>query len=122
LGGAIIPLEQDVTVQFAITGFEGFSQLSDYIKGAEAFYEIDDCTTSQDQGKDLDLQFDVATDTGSVTFPAGVEEIEIEFETDESLFDDAVFNTDERSVTIQLTGISNNNNKVVKVVHEKETF
>jgi hypothetical protein len=103
-GGKVIPLDEDVTVQFAITGIEGFDKLTDYIKGAEAFYEVDDCTTSLDQGIDLNLQFNPATGIGSVRFPKGVEEIEIEFETDGSLFDDDDFNTDERSITIQLTG------------------
>lgn len=112
LGGTVVPLEQDVTVQFAVTGFEGFARLQDYILDAEAFYEIDDCTTSLDQGIDLNLQFNATTGTGSVRFPAGVEEIEIEFETDDALFDDNIFNTDERSVTIQLTGITGGNEKV----------
>ncbi len=106
LGGKVVPLKEPVTVQFKIKEFEGFSNLPDYIFGAEAFYEIDDCTTSLDQGVDLNLQFDAASGTGSVTFPPDVEEIEIEFETDGSLFDDDIFNTDERSVTIELTGIS----------------
>jgi hypothetical protein len=106
--GAVLPLEEDITVQFAITGFEGFAKLQDYIKGAEAFYEIDDCTTSLDKGIDLNLQFNLATGTGSVTFPKGVEEIEIEFETDDNLFDDGDFNNDERSLSIQLTGINSN--------------
>lgn len=109
LGGKAVPLEDKVTVQFAIKEIEGFDHLSDYITGAEAFYEIDDCITSLDQNIDLDLLFDIVAGTGSVTFPAGVEEIEIEFETDESLFDDNDFNTGERSITIELTGISNAN-------------
>lgn len=105
-GGKIVPLKKDVTVQFAVTGFKGMQRLQDYILGAKAFYEIDDCTTSQDKGVNLQLKFDRSTGMGSVTFPAGVEEIEIEFETDEDLFDDDVVNTAERSVTIQLTGIT----------------
>ena len=104
--GKIVPLDEAVIVQFKVKEFEGFSNLSDYILGAEAFYEIDDCTTSLDQGVDLNLQFDVATGTGTVTFPPGVEEIEIEFETDDALFDDNLFNTDKRSITIELTGMN----------------
>jgi hypothetical protein len=109
LGGKVVPLKEAVTVQFRVKEFEGFSNLSDYILDAEAFYEIDDCTTSLDQGVDLNLQFDAATGIGSVTFPPDVEEIEIEFETDDALFDDNIFNTDERSVTIELTGITGGN-------------
>ncbi|MEI9807455.1 MAG: hypothetical protein WDO16_05975 [Bacteroidota bacterium] len=41
-----------------------------------------------------------------------MEEIEIEFETDDSFFDDNTFNTDERSITIQLTGMSSNNKNI----------
>lgn len=102
LGGKVVPLEEDVTIHFGVTEKEGFSQLSDYIKDVSAFYEVDDCTTA-----DVDVQFDIATGTGTVTFPAGVEEIEIEFETDDALFDDDVFNDDERSITFILLGISN---------------
>lgn len=111
--GKVVPLDEAVTVQFKVKEFEGFSKLSDYILGAEAFYEIDDCTTSLDQGVDLDLQFDIAKGIGSVTFPPGVEEIEIEFETDDALFDDAVFNTDNRSISIELTGITGGKGVVV---------
>lgn len=111
-GGKVIPLEEDVTVQFAITGFEGFDRLQDYLLGGEAFYDIDDCTTSEDEGIDLNLQFNPATGTGSVRFPKGVEEIEIELETDPSRFDDNIFNTDERSLSIQLTGVSGDAKKV----------
>src|ERR1700754_1529791 len=39
LGGKVVPLEEDVTVSFAITEKEGFSNLADYIKGVSAFYE-----------------------------------------------------------------------------------
>ncbi len=113
LGGKVVPLEQDVLVSFEVTGFEGFTQLSDFILGAEAFYEIDDCITSLDQGIDLNLTFDVNTGKGQVRFPAGIEEIEIEFETDDGLFDDNDFNTDERSITIQLTGIGATSENVV---------
>lgn len=112
LGGKVSPLKEAVTVTFNVTEFEGFDKLSDYIKGAEAFYEIDDCTTSADEGIDVPVQFDAATGIGTVTFPAGVEEVEIEFEVAEDLFDDDVFNKDKRELTIQLTGISNNTGNV----------
>lgn len=111
-GGKVAPLKEAVTVHFKITDFEGFSKIADYIKGAEAFYEIDDCTTSADEGIDIPLQFDAAAGTGTVTFPAGVEELEIAFEVDEDLFDDDDFNTEKRELTIQLTGIGANKNNV----------
>ncbi len=112
LGGKVTPLKEAVTVNFKVTDFEGFTKLSDYIKDAGAFYEMDDCTTSADEGIDIPLTFDANTGIGTVTFPAGVEELEIEFEVDEDLFDDNVFNTDKRELTIQLTGIAANNSNV----------
>ncbi|WP_315820815.1 hypothetical protein [Paraflavitalea speifideaquila] len=112
LGGKVVHLKEAVQVNFKVASFKGFSKIADYIKGAEAFYEIDDCTTSADKGIVVPLQFDVNNGTGTVTLPAGVEEVEIEFEVDEDLFDDAVFNTKKRELTIQLTGIGTNNSQV----------
>jgi len=120
LGGKVISLEADVTVNFEVSSFKGFSKLSDYILDATAFYEIDDCTTSEDQDIDLNLVFDKNTGKGSVTFPKGVEEIEIEFETDEDLFDDKIFNTQSRKLEIKLTSVDANGQKVV--VNDQNTF
>ncbi|WP_207420105.1 hypothetical protein [Desertivirga brevis] len=120
LGGKVIPLKEDVTVSFEVTDLKGFNTLSSYIKDAKAFYEIDDCTTSEDQDIDLKLVFDKNTGKGSVTFPAGVEEIEVEFETDEELFDDKVFNTNSRGLEIKLSGLKAGNEKVV--VNTSNTF
>lgn len=113
LGGKIVPLEQDVKVNFEITDFEGFNSISSFILDAKAFYEIDDCTTSEDENIDLNLVYDVNTGKGSVTFPKGVEEIEIEFETDADLFDDAIFNSQARKLEIKLTGLDANGQNVV---------
>jgi len=113
LGGKIIPLEKDVTVNFEVSSFKGFATLSSYLVDAKAFYEIDDCTTSEDKGIDLKLVFDKTTGKGSVTFPKGVEEIEIEFETNDKLFDDQVFNTSSRKLEIKLTSVSPNGDLVV---------
>lgn len=105
LGGLIIPLESDVTVNFIIKDPAGFSDLSEYFLDWVAFYEIDDCTTSEDLDEDLDLTFNPNTGEGSVTFPSDVEEIEIEFELTEDLFDDDVFNEDGRGFVFQLTSV-----------------
>ncbi|RYY32829.1 MAG: hypothetical protein EOP46_18015 [Sphingobacteriaceae bacterium] len=113
LKGRIVPLTKAVRVHFEITGHEGFANLADYIKDAKAFYELDDCTTSEDEDIDLHLEFDKATGKGSVDFPAGVEEIEIEFETDPDLFDDDILNTGERKIEIQLTSVDAGDQKVV---------
>lgn len=119
-GGKIIPLSADVTVNFEVSSFKGFTALSAYLLDAKAFYEIDDCTTSEDEDIDLHLVFDKSTGKGSVTFPKGVEEIEIEFETNEDLFDDDVFNTTARKLEIRLTSVNPNGQKVV--VNDKNTF
>ncbi|WP_276485119.1 hypothetical protein [Paraflavitalea pollutisoli] len=110
--GRIIPLKEAVTVNFKVIDFQGFSKIADYIKAVKALYEIDDCTTSEDKGIDVPVQFDVTTGIGSVSFPAGVEEVEVEFEVDEDLFDDKLFNTKKRELTFQLTGITGNNTQV----------
>lgn len=112
LGGKIVPLDNDVTVNFEVSDFEGFSRISDYILDGTAFYEIDDCTTSEDNGVDLKLVFDRNTGKGSVTFPKDVEEVEVEFEVNENLFDDDVLNTDDRFIEFELTGVSGNNKAV----------
>lgn len=113
LGGKIVPLEEDVTVNFEVTDFEGFSSISSFILNAKAFYEIDDCTTSEDENINLNLVFDQATGKGSVTFPKGIEEIEIEFETNSDLFDDAVFNDEARKLEIKLTSVNARGQNVV---------
>jgi len=103
LSGRIVPLDAAVTVSFEITDKQGFANTGDYIKGWKAFYEIDDCTTSDD----LTMQFDPVTGKGSVEFPAGVEEVEVEFETDDAFFDDNIIN-DERSIEMKLNGVEGN--------------
>jgi len=120
LGGKIVPLSADVTVNFEISEFGGFPTLSSYLLEATAFYEIDDCSTSEDEDIDLNLVFDKTTGKGSVTFPKGVEEIEIEFETDDELFDDDDINTSARTIEIKLTTVNANGQNVV--VNDQNTF
>lgn len=109
LGGTVVPLKQNATVHFEIKDLEGFENIADYIKGWKAFYEIDDCTESDD----LPMEFDPVTGKGSVQFPASVAEIEIEFETDDSFFDDDIVNEEERSLTIVFTDIEAGTENVV---------
>src|SRR5690606_20385368 len=66
------------------------------------------------------LVFDKNTGKGSVTFPKGIAEIEIEFETNEDLFDDDVFNTTDRKIEIRLTSVNPSGQKVV--VNDKNMF
>lgn len=107
--GKVVPLSQNVTVEFEILEFEGFDNLADYVKGWKAFYEIDDCTDSDD----LPMEFDLSTGKGTVQFPAGVEEIEVEFETDDSFFDDDMMNEGERTITVDLKNVQGSNSVVV---------
>jgi hypothetical protein len=113
LGGKPQTLGAAVTVQFELKDAEGFANWSDYIVGGTAFYEVDDCTTSEDLGIDLQFTFDAASGKGSVVFPADVTSIELEFELDPTLMDDAVENSDDRGFTFALTGIGSTSEKVV---------
>lgn len=124
LGGAIAPLSSDAMVSFEIKDPEGFENLSEYILDWTAFYEIDDCITSEDENIDLNLVFDPSTGKGSVRFPAGVEEIEIELELSEVLFDDDILNTDGRGFTFELTDVSSNEHVKVNtdIVFEYEVL
>jgi hypothetical protein len=120
LTGVVNPLKEPLTVFFEIKDLEGFAALSDYVKGGTAFYQIDDCTTSEDKDIDLKFTLDMATGKGSVVFPAGVESVEIELETDEDLFDDDRLNTGKRGFTFALTGITATENVVVNTANTFE--
>jgi hypothetical protein len=113
LGGKPQTLGAAVTVHFELKDAEGFANWSDYIEGGTAFYEADDCTTSEDLGIDLQFTFDAASGKGSVVFPADVTSIELEFELDPTLMDDAVENSDDRGFTFALTSIGSTSEKVV---------
>jgi len=104
-GGAIVTLTEDVRVNFTISDVSGIAAIDSYIKGGKALYEIDDCTSSEDEGIDLDFQFDPVTGIGSVVFPKEVEEIELVFEVDETYLDDAALNEDERSIEFKLLSV-----------------
>ncbi len=113
LSGTIVPLTETVRVNFAVTDSEAIDQLAAYIKGGTAFYEIDDCTSSEDQGIDLDFLFDPVTGTGSVLFPKDVEEIELQFEVAEDYLNDAILNEEERLITFQLVSVEATTENVV---------
>jgi hypothetical protein len=105
LAGKPQTLGSAVTVQFELKDAEGFATWSEYIVGGTAFYEVDDCTTSEDLGVDLQFTFDPVTGKGSVIFPANVSSIELELELDPTITDDAVENSDDRGFTFALTGM-----------------
>lgn len=122
LSGKPQVLQNAVTVQFELKDPEGFSNWSDYVLGGTAFYEVDDCTSSEDLGIDLQFSFDPATGKGSVIFPAQVNSIEIELELDPSIMDDAVENTDDRGFAFALTGIGSSEDKLVLNTDIETTF
>jgi hypothetical protein len=113
LGGKVVPLQKDVQVFFSISDKIGIDAISSFIKGGTAVYEIDDCTNSDDEGIDLDFQFDPATGNGSVVFPKGIEEMELVFELDEDYLNDAVLNEEERAIEFKLVSVEADSENVV---------
>lgn len=109
LAGKVIPLTAPATLSFEIEAADGLANLSDYILGAKAYYEIDDCTESDDIAVTLDL----AAGTGSVVFPADVEELIIALELDDALFDDDEQNSADRGFSLKLTGVDAGDQNVV---------
>ncbi|GAB4412382.1 MAG: hypothetical protein OHK0039_18340 [Bacteroidia bacterium] len=115
LGGTTVPLTADATVTFQVVDAEGFDNLGDYLLDWSAYYEIDDCTTSDDAGIDLGLAFDIATGIGSVRFPKDVEEVIVEFELSDARFDDDVVNGDGRGFKVVLLEIASAGGESVAV-------
>lgn len=111
--GKVFTLETAVTVEFELKDNAGFAAWGDYVLGGTAYYEIDDCTTSEDEGIDLLFTFDAATGKGSVQFPAGVEAITIELELQPSVMEDAVENSGDRGFVFALTGLGATSENVV---------
>lgn len=107
LGGITPTLSQSATISCLIKDPEGFSNLADYILDIKAVYEVDDCTE-----EDITVTFDLSTGEFSFDFPAGVEEVEVEFELDDSFFDDDVVN-DDRGFVVEILGLSNTSENVV---------
>ncbi len=107
IGGITPTLSQPATITCMIKDPEGFSNLGDYILDIKALYEIDDCTEA-----DITVTYDLSTGEFSFEFPAGVEEVEVEFELDDALFDDDVV-SDDRGFVVEVLGLSNTSDKVV---------
>ncbi|MFN8714893.1 MAG: hypothetical protein ACK5Z2_18745 [Bacteroidota bacterium] len=120
--GISIPLSEQVRVNFELSDAAGFSAWNNYILGGNAFYEIDDCTTSDDLNIDLDFQFDSNTGKGSFLFPTGTTAVVLEFELDVAVTDDNVVNTDDRGFTFSLTGLSQETSGVVVNTTLKSEF
>ncbi len=107
LGGITQTLSAPVLVKCQITDIEGFDNLADYIKEIKAVYEIDDCTEM-----DVDVTANLNTGEFSFYFPAGVEELVIEVELDEDLFDDDAVSED-RGFVVEVLGIEAASENVV---------
>lgn len=122
LAGKPQRLESAVTIQFQLKEAEGFTNWNDYIVGGTAFYEVDDCTSSEDLGVDLQFTFDPATGLGSVIFPAQVNSIEIELELDPAIMDDGVENTADRGFTFALIGMGETTENLVLNTDIETTF
>ena len=106
-GGITPTLSSPATISCKIKDAEGFVNLADYILDIKAVYEVDDCTE-----EDIDVTFDLSTGEFSIVLPAGVEEVEVEFELNEDLFDDDVV-SDDRGFVVEVLGLSNTSENVV---------
>jgi hypothetical protein len=111
--GKVMTLDAGVTISFELKDKEGFAAWGDYITAGTAYYEIDDCTTSEDQGIDLAYTFDPSTGLGSVFFPAGVESIVIELELNATVTDDVILNDSDRGFTFALKSLGTTSDNVV---------
>lgn len=106
LGGVVEPLGEDFLLEFAVVDISGIDNIADYVLEVDALYEIDDCTTSADEGIVLLQSYDAATGLGTVIFPKGVEEIELIFSLDEDLLNNDELDG-ERGFVVELTAGSN---------------
>jgi len=107
LGGVKIPLEETITLEFSIQDLEGFSNLSDYLLGAQVFQGSD-----EEQSNDLLTSIDLTNGTGQLTFPAGAEEVELILLLDEDFFNDDVEN-DTRGFSVTLSGSETESLKIL---------
>ncbi len=92
LGGGIVTLDKEFPINFQISELQGFDNISNYVLSATAFYDVDDCTSSEDESIVLLQQYDAATGRGSLIFPAGVEEIALVLTLDPDFFEDESLN------------------------------
>jgi hypothetical protein len=110
--GEVLAPSQTVRVFFKVFDYEGPSEITNYILGGKAFYEIDDCTTSEDENIELNFVWNADTQEGSFDWPAGIAEIEVEFEVDPLHYDDAATNDGGRGFSFELTSIQTNDSRV----------
>ncbi len=107
LGGVKISLEEAVTLDFSIQDLEGFSDLSNYLLGAQAYQESD-----EGQSNDLLTSINLASGSGQLTFPAGAEEVALILLLDEDFFNDEVEN-DTRGFSVILSGSETESLKIL---------
>lgn len=122
LSGISVPLEQPVRVNFELSDAAGFSGWENYILSGKAYYEIDDCTTSDDLNIDLEFEFDSITGRGSFLFPVGTTAVIVELELDATVTDDNVVSSSDRGFTFALTGLAQESSVVVVNTTLKSEF
>lgn len=105
--GTIIPLTANAIVSFSISNPKGFSDLSSYVLGCKAFYEKDKCTEV-----DVNLTYNPTSGMGTVEFPAGAEEVIVEVELKNDLFNNSL-KDEERGFEVKLLSLNSPENVVV---------
>lgn len=110
--GEVLAPSETVRVFFKVFDYEGPGEINNYILGGKAFYEIDDCTTSEDENIELNFVWNADTKEGFFDWPAGISSIEVEFEVDPLHFDDDAVNEGGRGFSFQLTSIQTNDSRV----------
>lgn len=105
IDGVVPTPTEDLVILFEVSDPRGFAELGSYILGADAFYEVDDCTDSNDLDIDLNPEWNPSSGQGSFTWPAGVEEVELVILLDEDYFNDEILNPEDRGFAVKLAGV-----------------
>lgn len=90
-----------------LTDQNGFNDFSSLITGVGAYYDIDDCSTSEDLNIDLNPTIDFTSQTISFDIPAGQTEIKFVLEIDPTVFDNDLIDSD-RGFSVSISNIEGN--------------
>jgi hypothetical protein len=77
----------NLRVTASLTDQVGFTDFSTLINGMNAYYEVDDCTNSNDLNISLNPSLDLVNNTISFDIPAGQTEVIVELEIETSVFE-----------------------------------
>jgi hypothetical protein len=106
-----------VTAQ--LTDEIGFTNYASLVTGVGAFYEIDDCATSDDLNIDLNPTIDFTNQTISFDIPAGQTEVIFVLEIDPAVFDNDVIDND-RGFSVSINNLEGNGaGSTVKYVQDQ---